>query len=59
MEGRRLPFINISLVSDQSLNMILISSSSMSDTFEPFSIVLKCMCVLIGIKQKWQDYFKN
>ena len=38
------------LVSGQSMNMILISSCSISATFEPFSIVLTCMCVLLGAK---------
>ena len=56
--GNSLPLISISLVSDQSLNMLLISSCSMSDTVEPLSIVLKCMCVVCILK-KWQDYFKN
>ena len=42
-EGERVPLITISLVIGQSVNMILISSCSISDTFEPFSIVLKCV----------------
>ena len=49
---KSLPLISISLVSVQSLNMLLISSCSMLDTVEPFSIVLKCMCVLLGFKKK-------
>ena len=40
-EGGEVPLITISLVIGQSVNMILISSCSISDTFEPFSIVLK------------------
>ena len=42
-EEEWVPLITISLVTDQSVNMILISSCSMSDTFEPFSVVLKCV----------------
>ena len=49
--GNSLPLISISLVSDQSLNMLLISSCSMSDTVEPLSIVLKCMCVACIFKK--------
>ena len=45
LKNGRLPLINISLVSDQSVNMIVISSGSISDTFEPFYIVLKCVSV--------------
>ena len=40
-EGGGVPLITISLVIGQSVNVILISSCSISDTFEPFSIVLK------------------
>ena len=40
-EGGGVPLITISLVIGQSVNMILISPCSISDTFEPFSIVLK------------------
>ena len=50
-EGENLPLISISLASDQSLNILLISSCTMSDTVEPFPIVLKCMCVLLGGKK--------
>ena len=42
-EGGGVPLITISLVIGQSVNMILISSCSISDTFESFSIVLKCV----------------
>ena len=49
--GNSLPLISMSLVSDQSLNMLLISSCSMSDTVEPLSIVLKCMCVACILKK--------
>ena len=62
-EGGGVPLITISLVIGQSVNMILISSCSISDTFEPFSIVLKCVyyfCFKVfKKKRKWQDYFKN
>ena len=54
-EGGGVPLITISLVIGQSVNMILISSCSISDTFEPFSIVLKCVCYFCFKKFKKKE----